>query len=248
MPVWAAAADLLPHRALYEVSLADGGRSGSTATGAVATTLERTCDGWIVTTRMTADLSLEGEQSLAMDIRVATWESGDFRDYRFAVRNKVGQLQTAFKGSANAPGDGQGATVTYTVPTDGTLSLPDGVVFPLGHLSMLIDRARAGDRLVSATVFDGTEDVGARPVTAFIRESPPIDPETAGIIGDNMGDGAWFMRAAYFKPGDVGAAPEYEVEVLQLDNGIAAAFSADYGLYAMQMDLRSLEVLSLPSC
>lgn len=244
----AAAAELASHRAFYKVTL-DRGSTGITgATGIAASALERTCDGWIISQRMEADISIGEGQTLRMDTRFAGWESLNQNNYRFAVRSSFGANQDTFKGSAEGGSAAGKGSVTYTAPTSGTLPLPHDVLFPVGHLRRLIDAAAGGKRLVSATVFEGSDDAGPRLATTFIRPAPPADAAMAGVLGDHAGVPAWMMRTAYFPPEGAGSVPDFEVEAGQLANGIVTDIKLDYGEFSVLLSLESLEPLPPPSC
>lgn len=244
----AGAAQLLSHRALYRVSL--GGDAGriQDATGAAAMDLERTCDGWIISQRMTTDMAVGDDQTLRMETRFAGWESMDHQKYRFAVRNSVGDEHETFKGNAEAGSANAPGSVTYTVPRQGKLALPDGVLFPIGHIKRLIDAATAVRQMVSATVFEGSDKVGTRLATTFIRPSASQRSAAHSVTGKFSATRAWTMRTAYFPATGTGSVPDFEVQATQFENGVADDILLDYGEFSVLLTLQSVEALPAPAC
>ncbi len=250
-PPAAAAADadpLFAHSALYVVQLRSPTTGIAQANGAAATTMERTCDGWISTSRMTTELTTEDGQVVRMDARLSGWESVDGTAYRFVASSQFADDKESFKGSAVSQGPSGPAKVDYTVPGAASLALPDGTLFPVAHLRHLIARALAGERMVTAVTFDGTEAIGPRLATAFIRPAPKPDADLAAKLGSHAADAAWNIRIAYFPTDGSSLMPDFEVEVLQLQSGIAAAIVADYPDFAIVLHLQSIEALDAPHC
>jgi hypothetical protein len=250
-PSVAAAADakpLFPHRALYVVQLKSPTAGIAGARGAAATTLERTCDGWIATSRMTTDLTTDEGEVVRMDSRLSGWESTDGVNYRFVASSDFADTRESFKGSAVSKGPSGPAKVDYTEPGTTTLPLPVGTLFPVAHLRGLIDKARAGERIFTAVTFDGTEAIGPRQATAFIRPAAKPDAELAAKLGVHAAETAWSMRIAYFPADGSALTPDFEVESVQLENGIVAGIVAEYRDFSMVLHLQSIEPLEAPRC
>ena len=102
--------------------------------------------------------------------------------------------------------------------------------------------------MATAIVFDGTEAVGARLATAFVRPAAPLDAETVAKLGGHATEAAWNMRVAYFPADGSALTPDFEVETVQLQSGIVASIVADYPDFAMLLRLQSLEPLAAPRC
>ncbi len=243
------AADMAPHRAFYTVALLDSADGGMMeARGAAMIGVERTCDAWIMTTQMSTVLTTAAGQSLEQTLRFAGWESLENRTYRFASRSRFADTREDFKGQAEVAADGSEGSVTYKVPRDGTLALPAGTRFPMSHLIHLIQRAEAGERMVSDIVFDGTESVGPRRVTVFIGKLRPAAEPGEESLGDLVRHSGWTMRAAYFPLGGQAAEPDYEVELLQLGNGVVSRMVADYRIFKVLLTLERVEAVPPPRC
>ena len=245
-----AAAGLVPHRAIYSVKLGSVRANAGfvNARGAAKMVWEKTCDGWIMTQEMAMDMGTAAGGIIKQDIRSAGWESLDGNSYRFAVRNTMGRQVEGFKGEARLGAAGKPGKATFKVPPGKTMALPEGTLFPAGHTAWLIERALAGDRQAPRIVFDGTDGQGARKVIAFI--GPRVESGRHG----NKGLGAlvqrpgWNIRMAFYPLDSRAAAPEYEIEVLQLDNGVVPRLVLDYPQLTVVMTMEKIEAIPPPRC
>ena len=243
------AAELVPHRALYGLKLGAvraGGLAGH-ADGGMELVVEKACDGWIQTQRLIMEIVAANGLRINEEVRFAGWESFDGRNYRFTSRRRSGSRRLDAKGEARAGGAGA-ALATFKLPEAGTMPLPRDVVFPVGHTALLIERARAGARQVVRPMFDGTDGAGPREVAAFIGpQRQPAKNDTARL-GPLVGRPGWTIRLAFYPLGGAAAVPEYEMELLQLDNGVAQHLVLDIGDFSVILELERIERVSEPSC
>jgi len=245
-----AAAGLVPHRAIYSVKLGPVRANAGfvDARGAAKIVLEKTCDGWIMTQELTVDMGTAAGGVIKQDIRVAGWESLDGKSYRFAARNVTGQQVEGFKGEAKSGAAGKPGRATFKVPAGKTMALPEGTLFPAGHTAWLIERALAGDRQAPRVVFDGSDGLGPRKVIAFI--GPRVESGRHGKkgLGALVQRPGWNIRMAFYPLDSRAAAPEFEIEVLQLDNGVAPRLVLDYPQLTVVMTMEKIEAIPAPRC
>ena len=244
------AANLVAHRAVYSMKLGDvrSGANLEAARGLMTISLEKSCAGWIVSQHMNMALQTAEGREINQDYRFAGWESLDLKNYRFAVRSRMAGNDESFKGKAQLSGHGGGGTASYTVPEKKNLKLPKNSLFPIGHMALLIDRALAGEKQVSRPVFEGTEGEGHQTVSAFI--GPAVGPEkhgwnTKGPLMDRTG---WKMRLGYYKAGSQSSTPQFEIELLQLDNGVVPHLVQVFPAFTLVVDLKKIEKLTMPVC
>lgn len=249
-PVWADAVDLQPHRAVYEAKLHEMRTAGNVASvdGTMIVSLERACDGWIIAQQMSLDVSLSNATSVTQEIRFAGWESLDGKSYRFASRETTGMRQSGFKGSARVGDDGKPGRADFSSPETKSVDLPAGTVFPVSHTKKLIEAAQAGRHMEQRTVFEGSTIDGAQQVTAFIGQAQSPGPEAQTAFGPLAARPGWPVRMAVFGIGSQAAEPDFEVEVLQLDNGIARRMVLDLGEFSLLLDLKVVKAIADPAC
>ena len=245
-----AAAGLVPHRAIYSVKLGSVRANAGfvDARGAAKMVWEKTCDGWIMTQEMTVDMGTAAGGVIKQDIRSAGWESLDGNTYRFAVRTVMGREVEGFKGEARLGAAGKPGRAKFKVPAGKTMTLPEGTLFPAGHTAWLIERALAGDRQAPRVVFDGTDGQGPRKVIAFI--GPRVESGRHGKkgLGALVQRPGWNIRMAFYPLDSRAAAPEFEIEVLQLDNGVVPRLVLDYPQLTVVMTMEKIEAIPPPRC
>lgn len=241
------AASLTPHRAIYSLKMGQA-RDGSSFTGvdgAMTLVMEKSCEGWILVQSMTMEVSTAAGAVMRQDMRFTGLESLDGKSYRFVADNNVSGERKQIKGTARTTTAGAPGEIAFILPEAKTMELPEGTLFPIGHTSWLIDQALAGNRMAPRHVFDGADGDGPQEVVAFIgpRLSPAKTP--LGALAEHPG---WNIRLAFYPIGSHAAEPEYEVEVLQLENGVAPHLILDYPDFTVNMELRKIEAIKPPSC
>lgn len=240
--------EVVPHRALYDMSLVSSTqRSGIIGvTGALSFQWGDTCDGWTVEQRYKLDLLYANGPEAEIRTSYVTWESKDGLNYRFNLRNqRNGVTDEEFRGAAAIDAKGAAGSARYTKPDGREDPLPPGTVFPTEHTELLIERARAGERLFSRPVFDGTTDFGTMLINAFIGGALKVTPEAKEPLTNVKG---WRIRLAFFPLEQEAVSPEYEVELELQENGIARSVELDYGDFTIRGALAHLERLPKPGC
>lgn len=245
----AGAATVVPHRAVYGVSLGTA-ESSSTIIGVqgrMGFEWRDNCDGWSVDQRYAMEFSRSDGDASYVRSTYTTWESKAGDRYRFIVMRNRGDGEERVEGRATMPlplGSAPGQAV-FTSPNDQTLDLPADTLFPTEHTIRLIDAAAAGRRFLRAAVFDGSELEAPSLISAVLGkahdDAPPIDvPALQGPY--------YPSRLAWFGPDGAGSEPDFEMSIDVLANGIARSILVEYDTFAIRMTLESLEVLPPPTC
>ncbi len=241
----ASAAELVPHRALYSLKLSTT-RSGSgilDARGNMHFALEQTCDGWTIAETLSLVVD-SANGAFEQEMHYAGWESADGTTYRFVSRHRLGGDRGDTRGRARA---GQAGEAVFKSPAARTLPLPEGTLFPVGHTTSLIDHAVAGSRQVPSTVFDGIDGEGPQKVVAFI--GPRRRPDVEGDDPDSLTNRPrWTMRLAFYPVDSAASAPQYEMEAVQLDNGVVSRLVLDFNEFAVILELETVTALARPVC
>ena len=245
-----AAAELVSHRAAYSLKIGETRQGGAVVdvSGLMTMAVEKTCDGWILAIRRAMDIVTADGGTVTEDMRFAGWESANGDRLRFASRVHTGAERREYKGEAHLQGADRPGEAVFKQPEAKTMNLPEGTLFPLAHTALLIDRARAGARQVARHIFDGTEIEGAQEAVAFI--GPRQDP--SGRDGGNQGPlvarPGWNMRLAVYSTDKRQSVPQFEIEFLQLDNGVVPRLMLDFKQFTVLVSLEKVESLPAPSC
>jgi hypothetical protein len=248
---------LVPHRAIYEMSL-DDARSASGITGIdgrmVFEFTGSECDGYSLNMRMVTQMTDSQGQTNMTDLRSSTWEQGDGQKFRFQsaqyLNDKLGDV-TIGRAIRNAPD--AAVKVDISQPARGELDLSGQVLFPTQHSIRLIKAAESGQSMLQAQLYDGSEK-GQKvyETTSFIGKSiaPGTDTGLEPIAKDKGLTElvSWPVSIGYFevKGGDL--TPSYQIDFRLYANGVSRELLIDYGDFSIHGTLSSLEYLKAEEC
>ncbi|MEJ8573417.1 cell envelope integrity EipB family protein [Microbaculum marinum] len=243
---------IIPHRAIYDLEL-DVTRSSS-GPGDIKGRLvfEATgteCEGFTVNTRFVTQII--GERgSLVNDLQSATWEAGDGSSYRFITKNFLNRkLQEETDGIASR--DGDDISVDLKRPEEEEFELSPKTLFPSQHVRRILQAAEAGERIVAADVYDGS-DTGRKAfaTTTVIGERQSSSDHTEEVGDDVLGGlASWPVTIGYFDPdSDQPEIPTYEFSYDLFENGVSRSIVLDYGDFVLTGELSGLEMLASTPC
>jgi envelope integrity protein B len=246
--VAARAFEIVPHRAVYDLSFA-GARGSSQVidvTGSMVFEWEDACDGWSVTQRTAMSFSYQSGETVNLGWNLVTWESKDGMRYRFFIRNlQNGELKEEYRGEAHLDGPGQGGVADYTVPEGRKIQLPPGTLFPTAHTVTLLKHIEAGESFLWATIFDGFDADGVSDISALVTKNLGTDtgagrsPLLSSVPSDRV-------HLAFFKHTDGTTEPEHEQQLRLHMNGIVESIVLDFGDFNVQGKLTELKALKPP--
>ncbi len=249
-PAGAWAADVLPHRAVYGLSLKEtsGGSTLADVKGAMYVDWVETCEGWSSSQRLEIRFIDLRMPDIDIDSKFASWESRDGLSYRFNVVSLTdGQPDKELRGQASLAALGAAGEAEFTAPEPRRLDLPAGTMFPGRHMLELLDRAAAGDKIVSRVVFDGTSEEGPFEINAVI--GPLKQPAgKSAVLPPELDKPYRPMRLAFFNLDPEAVEPFYELSAEVMDSGIARSFLLDYGDSVIAAKLGRIELVERPAC
>lgn len=246
------AIELEPHRAVYSISL-DSSKPTTRVNGAqgklVYELQGNACAGYSVQLRQSTDLHTEGG-SVSSAVSTATWEDGEGNAYRFRITNALnGEKPDEADGVAERK-DGR-LVVKATKPETDTIQLGNGVMLPTQHVLRVLEKARSGEALLEAAVFDGSPDArkvydtlavigkgatGARSLEGSVKESELVDLTYYPVT------------ISYYERGTSSETPDYVISFNLFENGVSGALRLDYGEFALKGTLTSYEALPQEEC
>src|SRR5215218_2776270 len=151
---------LVPHRAVYDLSLvrSGGSRGLDSATGRIAFDFGGDAfDGYTLKYRQVTVLDSSETGSKTLDVRTATFESADGKTIRFKTDSLMeGVSSDNVDGSADVK-DG-GLVIRLTGPRRESLDVPAQPDCPTEHMKRLIESARAGQTTVAVKFSDGSDN------------------------------------------------------------------------------------------
>lgn len=257
-PKLADAKAVLPHRALYKMSL-DSVRNGANVTGADGIMYfewSDACSGWVVDQRMDVTFTHDDGESVPVGTAFSTWEAKDGTRYRFSYRRTVnGTPSEVLRGHASVPQLGQAGVATYQGEKTRDVALPAGTLFPTSHTLAMLYAAESGSTLFNAMMFDGTDEAGLSEISAVISKAKPVQNAEArkGWQSKDTAKG-YPIRMAFFSAppadseGEISDAPDYEMDTALLSNGVSEFMTIDYGDFRMKGVLQKIELLPAVKC
>ena len=117
----AGAAEIMPHRALYTMTLGrTGGDAGVVgANGTMAYQWGETCDGWTVEQRYRLKMGYAETPDVSIASNFVTWESKDSLSYRFNQKEtRSGADQEEIRGVATLAVPDKSGTADFELPAD----------------------------------------------------------------------------------------------------------------------------------
>lgn len=256
----AAAASFLPHRAVYEISLirSSAGSGVSEMSGRMVYELTgSTCEGYTQNMRFVTRSSNQEGTETVNDLRTSSWEEAGGKRLRFSsTQYQNDMIAEISQGDAARKGEGAGGIdVELNRPAQKAISLPGAVHFPMQHAAALIDAAKEGKTLFAASIYDGSEKGEAYyDTTAVIgrKIEPGAGPKAVSVkAGEVLARSpSWPMAISYFQSGKDkdDAPPAYELSFRYYENGITSELKIDYGEFAIQGDMKELEMLPVSKC
>ncbi len=269
MPALEKAATITPHRAIYNIKLA-GTRNGSRIsdiTGHMMFSWVDDCTAWNMEQKMQLRFYYsEGDVSDTLSELISR-EAKDGSSYVFHLRrhndgkgdDKNKDELEVLRGNAqlDMSKDGFGTgDATFVAAQDRHVAL-NNALFPAHHTLELLKHAREGKRFFAVNVFDGADETGLNEISAFINapiEKAATVEKTGGKKGESLDDHAllqtraWPIRMAFFAPDSQSSAPDYEMDMVLMDNGVIKNMTVDYGDFTMRADLASVVPLNSSAC
>jgi hypothetical protein len=241
---------LLPHKAIYALSLGDLRSSSSVVetAGRFEFEWQDVCDGWAVSQRFRIALLYDDGLSVSYGWSLSSWESKDGTRYRFFIRRFDGSGQAeSVRGEAELGADGSGKAV-YFEPERREIALPAGTLFPTLHTRRVLEGAEADGVPVWNMVFDGSGDEGLFGVSAALSRRLPGGAPTQLASPLLEGVPSWRINLAFYGPDAANVEPEQEQGLRLFANGVVDEMRLDYGDFVLDADLTELAQLPPPNC
>ncbi|MBO6519871.1 MAG: DUF1849 family protein [Rhodospirillales bacterium] len=219
-----ARAEMVPHQAIYNMSLASSSPASrfNGVSGAAVTHIEKTCEGWLVNEQIVMTMLTVAGGAIEREMNFKARESLDGDVYFFESNSVTNGEHREYSGSARRKKNGD-AEAEFVTPRPFEMPLPKGTRFYVSTTNWLLDMLESGARAGETYAFDGTDDEGPQKVTAFIL---PDKIGGDGLSGDEtlLAAKAWQIRMAFFKIEGQASQPEFELSLRMLENGIITHF------------------------
>lgn len=249
----------VPHRAVYEITLAstNAGSGVTDMQGRMVYELTGSrCEGWTQNMRFATRMTSQDGGEQINDLVTSSWEEAGGGSLRFnQSQSRDGKLVEVSQGDATRQSDGKKVDVALVRPLKKSLTLDEGIHFPVQHSMALIAAAQAGKSVMTADLYDGSEK-GEKvyQTTAIIgsRIVPGAKKSPAALKGGAQLDAlaSWPVSISYFEPGSAktDAVPSYELGFRFYENGVSSRLHIDYGEFSINGELTDLAFLEPTKC
>ena len=249
---YVSASDLVPHRAIYSMTLGSAvgsGRGPASIRGAMSYEFQSRCNAWTVDSTVFLKMKFDGPREIESVRKIITWEGKDGLGFRFRLsETHGGEDVKEINGVAVLDGLGQAGIVEYVKPRRFKVNLPKGTLFPTGHVKAVISTSVLGGNFVGRHLFDGALLDEPYMVSAFIAKTAEQNSPTNPARGELEDLATWNARLAYFRANSPSQTPEFEIGVRYRENGIVEELIQDYGTYTIVARLGQLEIMPFEKC
>jgi len=245
---------LLPHRAVYDLTLGKTSGSGAPATarGRIVYEFSGTpCEGYVTNFRQITEIQMDEGRSRVSDMRSSTYEDGDGSGFRFKTDTFIDNtLVDSIDGRAHKADDGA-VSVNVTKPTVRKIDFEPGAYFPTAQMVHIVEEARKGARTAQVKVFDGSDN-GQKlfdTMTVIGQGTQNPSAEKAAATADALkGVQHWPVSVSYFDPSKRDGSPNYVLGFDLYENGVSGKLRIDYGSYVLNGEMTKFEILPQKEC
>lgn len=242
--------DLVSHHATYKLTLnrASGDKAPAGASGVISYDFTGSpCDGYETTFRQMTELEPPEGEARVSDMRSATFEDAAGKQFRFNTQTTYsGAAQDALDGNAAKQSDG--SVEVALVRPEAAKAMLKTALFPTEHLRKVIEAARAGQRVLTEPVYDGSDTGRIIYDTLAVIGAPIATPASEAAAQPLKDVRRWPVSISYFDQGKNASEPNYVLSFDLYENGISRALKLDYGSFTLAGELADLKVLSTPAC
>ena len=246
------AAGLIPHRAVYDLTLKEASERSGIAGMYGRMVYEFTggpCAGYTTNFRFVTEIDT-GEDRKMSDQQTTTFEDVGKGKFRFSSKSFTDeQLDKEVSGQAEERKDKLSVAIERPQPRSVEL---DGSRFPTEHMLEIIRHAQEGKRIFESRVFDGSDNGDASLLTTTVvgdvakPTGTDADAKGAGRFGTEP---YWPVTIAYFKGTTKDdELPTYRMSFKLYANGITRDLTMDYGDFVLVGRLSKLEELKPVAC
>lgn len=245
----AAAVELIPHSAQYELHLLETrvGDIGAVS-GTMDLSLKRSCRAWISSSHLNMNGGDPENPSIEVDAVSRQSEALDGSWLDFVSKVEVdGAPAEAVEGRAEVDEEGRG-TAQFTTPRDVAFPIPKGTYFPIAAARYTLDQIWNQDKkLVNYLMFDGDSPTPVRG-TDIVAGTP--GSISSGLRGDtSLVEGPRRrVITTLFDLAETDSEPQATYIVDILENGIATRITVDMGFMVVEAILSHVDAIPLPDC
>ncbi|MBL8708767.1 MAG: DUF1849 family protein [Rhodospirillaceae bacterium] len=243
-----AAADLLPHRVVYTLTLGSSGAVGR-GDGLMSFEVKDVCDGWAMDLKAELNLATEDGEVHRLGWSQVSWEAKDGTRYRYFSRELTDTEETARRrGEARRESIDAPATVTADLPQKAEFELPAGVMFPLQHTIALIEADAAGKPYLLVNLFDGSIGDHAVELGAALSRGGKDWTQPGKDVPELRGLHSFPVALAFYMGESPEGLPDTEQRMRLYENGVVGQLDFAFGDINVQARIDDFKALPPEDC
>ena len=216
------------------------------ANGAMSYKIQETCDSWATETQVRMEYIYQEKQVVESLWNFESRESKDGQSYSFFLTQNDNGLDVE-RLSGNVL-KGMVRLTNHLKSHRMEFNLPDGTIFPIKHLQLLLNRVQRKDKIFFSRVFDGGGKDKLFNINSIIidRDAKKRDY----LVDNNSGiyEKKVLIQMAYFLFSGVKEEPDFELSVHLRDNGVADKIIQNFGDIVLSLDVKSIKFLPAKKC
>lgn len=248
--------DLVPHKAVYDISLdASGGRNSvRSASGEMTYEFSGSaCEGYSTRTHILTLLQGDAGSAQMSDLRSTTFESAKGDELHFVTSSSDGKEKQETEGVAERDEEGN-LEIIISKPKLIKHKFNGPILFPVAHSLEILRAAQAQKTIFASDFFDGSEG-GAKvyATTAVIGgESKQTLPKDHPAAVEKLAAAARYPVSVSFFERDGKSTGEqaalYNLQAELSSQGVTTKMRLDYSEFSLNAKMKSLELLPVKSC
>jgi hypothetical protein len=252
-------AGFVPHKALYDIALISKKSSAQVLniSGQMLYEWSSNCEAWQMAHKFNLVYEYPDMPPVQITSDFTLYERFDGTALDFnSIRQSSGEVLEELRGSAQISGeDGAESVAVFRLPPDLRFDLAQETLFPMAHSLAVLENSRAGKKLFSAQIFDGSDTDGPVEINAFLGRavaeadvmkavSDALAAEASKIDTTLLKSPAQSGRLAFFPLNTQESTADYEMAATFHENGIISDIVIDYPDFSISQKLIALERVS----
>lgn len=219
---------IIPHTAEYKISLVKNKNPDvQDVVGSLVITVKES-EGYISEQHAILEVRYNDDSKDEYETFLASWESKDGKSYNFNLKtsqNKEEEFLVRGKAKIESSKDGQ---VVYQIPENQKIDLPEGTVFPMKFLRILLQDAIQKKTSKNAIVFDGSNETFSTIQVDAMMQPTESKIKVNGCSELNFKD-VYFLQMAIFDPNDKkNMDPSYTTSQIVQKDGIILSLEMNF--------------------
>jgi hypothetical protein len=240
-----AVAEIVPHRADYSLRL--GPAPNALKVGSAVQDISADCGGWKLKRDILTEINLTASWKIAVGSKLVGEEARGGSAFRYQATQLQNGVERKSQGKVQrTPKEVRAEIVVPAGPFQ--LTLPIATLMPVGAISHLVERLKAGATSFPALMFDAEVITDGFLVDVETIDAASLRPARPAERRVELDGKSWAVAMTFTRARQQEQRPLFRVTGQIWDSGILDRLTVETGLVAVTADLQALEVRKTPNC